>query len=313
MFIFSYLFAIYWKIDYLCDVKRTRRASYSVTGQADGLRPFLFFISVTITSAMTRIDDIQLYHGDCLEIMPALADGGVDMILTDLPYGCLHKDNVHAQWDRELPLDALWEQWKRIARPNAAIVLFGQGLFSAKLIMSQPKMYRYSLVWDKINRPTGFLNAKRRPLTIHEDILVFYGQLPPYNPQMTVENKVHSRGKCGNAVGGGRNRCYDSFRQTEAILTNEKYPNTICRFAKEHRNFHHPTQKPVALLEYLIRTYTNEGDTVLDCTMGSGSTMVACANTGRKGVGIELTEEYFDIAARRVREAVAQPELDLAI
>lgn len=262
---------------------------------------------------METFNNITLHHGDCKDILPQIEDRSCDMALVDLPYGCLNKGNKHAAWDKELPLDALWEQWKRIVKPNGAIVLFGQGLFSAKLIMSQPNMYRYSLVWDKINRPTGFLDAKRKPLKIHEDVLVFYRQQPTYNPQMVIGEKVHSRGKCGNGTGGARNRCYGSFKQTEAVLTNQKYPNTICHFAKEHGRYHHPTQKPVALLEYLIRTYTNEGDCVLDCTMGSGSTMVACANTHRRGVGIELMEEYYDIAVKRVKDAQAQLKLDLAI
>ena len=265
----------------------------------------------TSLETANKIGGITLYHGDCLDVLPTLAGGSISVCIADLPYGCLNKSNKHAQWDKEIDLDALWAQLLRVCKPNAAIVLFGQGLFSAKLIMSQPKLYRYSLVWDKINRPTGFLDARRKPLKIHEDILVFYRSLPTYNPQMTVGDKVHSRGKCGNGLGGGKNRCYGDFKQTEAVLTNEKYPNTICRFAKEHRNFNHPTQKPVALLEYLIRTYTNEGDVVLDCTMGSGSTLVACANTGRKGVGIELMEEYYNIAVKRVKDAVAQPKLDL--
>ena len=265
----------------------------------------------TSLETANKIGGITLYQGDCLDVLPTLADGSISACIADLPYGCLNKGNKHAQWDKEIDLDTLWAQLLRVCKPNAAIVLFGQGLFSAKLIMSQPKLYRYSLVWDKINRPTGFLDARRKPLKIHEDILVFYRSLPTYNPQMTVGDKVHSRGKCGNGLGGGKNRCYGDFKQTEAVLTNEKYPNTICRFAKEHRNFNHPTQKPVALLEYLIRTYTNEGDTILDCTMGSGSTLVACANTGRKGVGIELMEEYYNIAVKRVKDAMAQPKLDL--
>lgn len=252
-----------------------------------------------------RLGDIELMRGDCLELMKEIPDGSVDAVITDLPYGVLNKKNAHAQWDRELPLGILWEQWNRIVKPDGAIVLFGQGLFSAKLMMSQPKQYRYSLIWDKINRPTGFLDAKRKPLKIHEDILVFYRRLPTYNPQMAIGEKVHGRGKSGNGTGGGRSGCYGSFRQTEAVMTNEKYPNSILRFAKEHGKYYHPTQKPVALLEYLIRTYTNAGDRVLDCTMGSGSTMVACVNTGRKGVGIELTDEYYDIAVGRVRDALA--------
>lgn len=145
---------------------------------------------------MEQIKNITLYHGDCLEVMPTLADGSVDMILVDLPYEVLNKRNKHAQWDKEIDIDALWAQWKRVIKPNGAIVLFGQGLFSAKLMLSNPKMYRYSLVWDKC-RVTGFLNAARMPLRCHEDILVFYQSLPTYNPQMQDLNgreKNHSGG-----------------------------------------------------------------------------------------------------------------------
>lgn len=209
---------------------------------------------------MTKIGDIDLYLGDCLQIMPTLADNSVDMVLADLPYQCLNKGNKHAQWDRMIDMDSLWSELLRITKPNAAIVLFGQGLFSAKLIMSQPKLYRYSLVWDKINRPSDFLNANRKPLSIHEDILVFYRHQPTYNPQMTIGAVNHRRGKAGNAANiGGKNRCYGAFKQTETIITNEKYPNTILKFSKEHRNFHHPTEKPIALLEWLIKTYSNMG------------------------------------------------------
>ena len=149
-------------------------------------------------------ESIELIHGDCLEKMTDILDGSVDAIITDLPYGVLNKGNKAADWDRELPLDKLWEQWLRVAKPNAPIVLFGQGLFSARLMLSQPDLYRYSLVWDKINRPTGFLDAKRRPLRIHEDILVFYRKQPKYNPQMTIGEKNHARGKCGIGSGGGK-------------------------------------------------------------------------------------------------------------
>lgn len=157
----------------------------------------------TSLETANKIGGITLYQGDCLDVLPTLADGSISACIADLPYGCLNKGNKHAQWDKEIDLDALWAQLLRVCKPNAAIVLFGQGLFSAKLMMSQPKLYRYSLVWDKINRPTGFLDARRKPLKIHEDILVFYRSLPTYNPQMTVGDKVHSRGKCGNGLGGG--------------------------------------------------------------------------------------------------------------
>lgn len=258
---------------------------------------------------MKQIGDISLHHGDCLEILPMLADGSVDCVICDLPYGCLNKSNKHAQWDKEIDLDALWTELLRLCKSNAAIVLFGQGLFSAKLMMSQPKLYRYSLVWDKV-RTTGFLNANRAPLRQHEDILVFYRKQPTYNPQMVeVEPhlRTHSR---GGADKPNSNSCYGNLKQTtqdgKSCL---KFPTSVLRFQKKHKDWFHPTEKDVPMLEYLIRTYSNEGDTILDVTMGSGSTMVACANTGRKGIGIELMEEYYNIAVKRVTDATAQPRL----
>lgn len=258
-----------------------------------------------------QLSDIRLIHGDCLKVLPTLADNSIDAIICDLPYGCLNKGNKHAAWDKELPLDALWEQWTRIVKPNGAIVLFGQGLFSAKLIMSEPKMYRYSLVWDK-GRTTGFLNANRAPLRQHEDILVFYRQQPTYNPQKRIVEphlRTHSRSA---KSAPNSNSCYGNLKQSAQDGTScEKFPTSILQFQKKHKDWHHPTEKDVSLLEYLIHTYTNEGDCVLDATMGSGSTMVACANTNRKGVGIELMEEYYNIAVNRVKAAMAQPKLDL--
>jgi DNA modification methylase len=249
------------------------------------------------------MSNIELIQGDCLEKMKDIPDKSVDMILCDLPYEVLHKNNPHAQWDRKLPFDKLWNQYERVIKDNGAIVLFAQGMFTAMLMTSNPKLWRYNLIWDKINRPTGFLNANRCPLRIHEDICVFYKKQSTYNPQFSKGDKIHSRGKCGNFVGGSKNRCYGDYKQTEAVLTNEKYPNSIIKIGKEKNNHFHPTQKPVALLEYLINTYSNEGDTILDNTMGSGSTMVACLNTKRNGIGIELNDEYFQIATQRVEEA----------
>lgn len=260
---------------------------------------------------MNTSSPITLLHGDCLEILPAIADKSVDALICDLPYGVLNKSNKHVSWDKELPLDALWEQWKRIVKPNGAIVLFGQGLFSAKLMMSEPKMYRYSLVWDK-GRTTGFLNANRAPLRQHEDILVFYRQHPTYNPQKRIV-EPHLRTHSRNAKSApNSNSCYGNFKQLAQDGTScEKFPTSILRFQKKHKDWFHPTEKDVALLEYLIKTYTNEGDCVLDCVMGSGSTMVACANTGRRGIGIELMQEYYDISVKRVNDAQSQLKLDL--
>lgn len=257
---------------------------------------------------------MKLLRGDCLEWMNTIPDGSVDMACCDLPYAVLNRNNPHAKWDNEIDMDALWVQLHRVCKPNAAIVLFGQGIFSAKLIMSNIKEYRYTLIWDKVNRPTGFLDAKRRPLRIHEDILVFYAKQPTYNPQFTYSPVNHKRGMPGNhRLAKGTNRCYGDFNSTPTVITNEKYPTTILRFKKEHKNFWHPTVKPVPLLEWLIKTYTNKGETVLDMTCGSGSTGVACVNTDRDFIGIELTEKYYDIAVHRIRAAEQdkQSKLDL--
>lgn len=247
---------------------------------------------------------IQLYHGDCLVEMQKIADKSVDMILCDLPYEVLNKGNKSAQWDRLIPFEPLWEQYSRIIKDNGAIVLFAQGMFTAQLMMSNPKMWRYNLVWDKV-APTGFLNANRMPLRRHEDICVFYKKLPIYNPQMSVcppHKRNHTK---GNMKHPQTNRCYGEHKEMPTIISDEKYPTSIITISKEHkiRMFFHPTQKPVALLEYLIRTYSNEGDTVLDNTMGSGSTGVACVNTGRNFIGIELNDEYFNIASERIKKA----------
>lgn len=255
-----------------------------------------------------------MYLGDCLAVLPEVADDSVSAIICDPPYSVLSRRNPSASWDNEIDMTRMWPEIWRVLKPNGVCVLFGQGLFSAKLMMSDPQDYRYSLVWDKVNRPTGFLDAKRRPLRIHEDMLVFYRKQPTYNPQMIIGNVCHKRGKAGNArLENGRNRCYGEFDQTPTVITNEKYPTDIVRIEKEHRNFYHPTCKPVALMEWLVKTYTNKGDTVLDFCMGSGSTLVACANLDRRGIGIELMQEYYDITVKRVRDAQAQLKLDLDI
>ena len=251
----------------------------------------------TSLETANKIGGITLYQGDCLDVLPTLADGSISACIADLPYGCLNKGNKHAQWDKEIDLDALWAQLLRVCKPNAAIVLFGQGLFSAKLMMSQPKLYRYDLIWRKGGRCSGFLNAKRQFLREHEQVLVFYRVQPSYNPQM-VKCEPHKRNHSRGTQGKITNRCYGNFGKAEDMISDVKYPKSVLDFQREHKSFYHPTQKPVALLEYLISTYTNEGDAVLDCTMGSGSTLVACANTGRKGVGIELMEEYYNIAVK---------------
>jgi len=232
------------------------------------------------------------YQGDCLVEMDKIPDKSIDMILCDLPYG-----TTQNKWDSIIPFDKIWQHYKRIVKSNAAIVLTGQDKFTAKLILSNEKWHRYNLIWEK-SKPTGFLNANRMPLRVHEDISVFYKSLPTYNPQFTIGEKSHLRGHTKEKK--QTNNCYGTFSQDvyNSQPTNEKHPKSILKFAAPHPPIH-PTQKPIALFEYLIKTYTNEGETVLDNCMGSGTTGVACRNTNRHFIGIEKDEKYFDIAVRR--------------
>lgn len=247
----------------------------------------------------------ELWQGDCLELMKDIPDKSIDMVLCDLPYGILNKQNKNAKWDCQIDLSLLWNEYSRLIKDNGAILLFGSGMFTADLMKSNPKWWRYNLIWDKVAK-TGFLNAKKMPLRQHEDIVVFYKKLPTYNPQMKKcepHQRNHSKGAMSNPT---KNNCYGEFVEIPTIISNEKYPTSIIRVPKEHCNgkFFHPTQKPVALLEWLIKTYTNEMDTVLDNTMGSGSTGVACVNTNRRFIGIELKQNYFDIAKKRIEECM---------
>ena len=223
------------------------------------------------------------------------------MILCDLPYGVLNRRSSSAQWDKPLPLPRLWDQYNRIIKPNGAIVLFGQGMFTADLMKSNPSLWRYNLIWKKGNCITGFLNANRMPLRNHEDIVVFYKKQPTYNPQMTIA-KPHKRG----GGGGHRNtmKCYGSFNDIESQTSIEKYPISIITVSKEAPPLYHPTQKPVKLCEWLINTYTNPGETVLDNCMGSGSTGVAAINTKRSFIGIEMDPSYYQIATNRIDAAI---------
>jgi DNA modification methylase len=257
----------------------------------------------------------KIYKGDCLDLMKEIPDGSIDCILCDLPYQVLHKNNPNAQWDRIIPFEPLWKQYKRIIKDNGAIVLFAQGMFTAQLMMSNPKMWRYNLVWDKM-RVTGFLNANRMPMRCHEDICVFYKSLPTYNPQMEYGQPNHSQ---GNGKHKETNNCYGQYKQgraydydkgikkVEPTRPNEKFPKSIIRIRKEHESkVFHPTQKSVELLRYLIRTYTNENDVVLDNCCGSGSTIVAAIKEKRHFIGIEKNEEYFEKASKRIKEEQKQ-------
>lgn len=241
--------------------------------------------------------EARIFNMDCMEGMTSLESHSLDCIICDLPYGVLNKQNPHAKWDTELPLEELWAQYRRLIKPDGAIILFGQGMFTARLMLSNPKMWRYNLVWKKGTRVSGFLNANRMPLRNHEDIAIFYQKLPVYHPQMTIGEKNHGRNTGGYQ---SNNKCYGEFRVVDTVFTNEKYPLSVIDIPKEHDTFYHPTQKPVALLEYLIRTYTDEGDTVMDNCMGSGTTGVACMNTGRNFIGYEKEKKYFDISQERI-------------
>lgn len=243
---------------------------------------------------------IDLKQGNCLELMKDIPSSSVDMVLCDLPYGVTAKN----KWDTVIPFDRLWEQYKRITKDNAAIVLFGQDKFTAECILSNKKMHRYNLIWKKV-LPSGFLNANRMPLREHEDIMVFYNKLPTYNPQKVKGNPCHSKGKAVGKMNDAnhQNNNYRDFRCVET-KGDMKFPTSVLEFQKPHPSVMvHPTQKPVELLEWLIKTYTNEGDTVLDNCMGSGSTGVACVNTNRDFIGIELDENYFHIAQNRIKDA----------
>jgi len=251
---------------------------------------------------------IDLKKGDCLELMKGIPDGSVDMILCDLPYG-----TTASKWDKVLPAERLWEQYIRIIKPKGAIVLFASGQFTNKLINSQNDIYRYKWIWEK-NKIGNFANANNRPMTRYEEICVFSKGITAntkntdlkmnYYPQGLIEiNKVnrHSETQFGTMAGK---------RPGQKKVTIQKYtnyPNDILKFDCVPKP-KHPTQKPLDLLEYLIKTYTRKNETILDNTMGSGSTGVACVNTGRNFIGYELEEDYFEIATKSINESIKDHE-----
>lgn len=240
---------------------------------------------------------IQLHKGDCLEIMKSIPDKSVDMILCDLPYG-----KTKCKWDVIIPFDKLWVQYERIIKDNGAIVLFGKEPFTSRLILSQEKLFRYKLTWKK-ERPTNPMLCKKQYPQYCEDICVFYKKQPTFNPQHILRKPENKR---NNKPRGytDRTKGIADQRYTERVLSGANdyiYQPDILEFAMERGI--HETQKPVKLMMQLIKTYTNEGETVLDNCMGNGSTGVACKNTNRNFIGIELQEEYFEIAKQRINEA----------
>lgn len=246
----------------------------------------------------------KLYEKDCLECMRDIPDKSIDMILCDLPYGMTQN-----QWDCYIPLDLLWKQYLRIIKDNGAIVLTSQGLFTAKLILSQPKIFKYKWVWEK-SKSTNFLNAKKQPLRKHEDICVFYKKQPVYHPQM-VQGTPYDKGVRKNQLSGN----YGDFQPVHVSSAGERYPTDVIyiKTAESEGKVVHPTQKPIALGRYFIRTYSNPGDVILDNTFGSGSFLVAALMEGRNFIGIEKNEDvalfkkehinYIEIARERLFQA----------
>lgn len=255
---------------------------------------------------------IDLKQGDCLELMKAIPSKSIDLILCDLPYG-----TTRNKWDSVLDLELLWEQYNRIIKDRGVILLFAQTPFDKVLGVSNLKDLRYEIIWQK-TAPTGFLNAKKMPMKAHENILVFYKKLPTYNPQMTQGHprKVTSKSSRKKSVERQQGKSevlasnYNSYGESQVGYdSTERYLLSVQVFAKDQqKENYHPTQKPVALLEWLIKTYTNEGDLVFDNCMGSGSTGVACVNTNRNFIGMELTENYFEIAKERIEKVAKKKD-----
>lgn len=236
----------------------------------------------------------ELHLGDCLEVMKSIPDGSIDLILCDLPYG-----TTQNKWDSIIPLDKIWNEYNRVC--SGAVVLTASQPFTSFLVTSNIDNFKYQWVWNK-SKVTGVLNAKRQPLRNHEDICVFYQKQPTYNPQGVVNCNIQS----STGVSSGKSSSnYGAIRKTESGKYTQKqtgYPRSVLAIASEGKTVH-PTQKPLALMEYLIKTYTNEGDLVLDNCMGSGTTGVACMNTGRRFIGIEKDAGYFQVAQGRIMEA----------
>jgi site-specific DNA-methyltransferase (adenine-specific) len=234
----------------------------------------------------------KIICGDAIDEMSKLPDKSIDMILCDLPYG-----TTQCKWDTVIPFDSLWEQYRRIIKDKGAIVLTASQPFTSNLVMSNPKLFRYILVWEK-SKSTGYLNSKKMPMRSHEDILVFYKSLPIYNPQM-VDGKPYDKGKA--------HRPTEVYREQKGEIhvkndSGQRYPRSVQYFktAESEGVVYHPTQKPISLMEWLIKTYTNEGDIVLDNCIGSGTTAIACIRTNRKYIGIDIDESYINITTERI-------------
>lgn len=243
----------------------------------------------------TRVSGSTFVNADCFDVFPLIADKSVDAIIADLPYG-----TTQAKWDSVLPLPKLWNEYKRTLKQNGVIILTCQQPFTSVLVCNDLNMFKYSLVWDKTTK-TNHLNAKKQPLRRTEDIVVFYEKQCTYNPQGLIEGSFnnyrpnHFKYKKGEKVYGEQKE-----HSNTSSFTN--YPDNVVCFSNGNHKSQHPTQKPVELMEYLIKTYTNEGDIVLDNTMGSGTTILAAIKNNRIGIGIEKEKQYYDVAVRRASE-----------
>ena len=240
-----------------------------------------------------------LLQGDCLELLPTIQDNSIDMILADLPY-----QMTANKWDSVIPLQPLFKQYERIVKDHGAVLLFGMGKFGASLIMNAPnKMpYRYEWIWYKTH-PVGFLWSHHMPLRAHENIYVFYKHLPTYHPQMRAGFKPYEKGLPKPEIQAGKNYCIPSGNYKPRKSSGDRFPVDVITFSNGNNHYVHPTQKPVPLLQYLIKTYTDEGMTVLDNCMGSGSTGVAAKQLNRNFIGMELDPKYFEIAKKRIESA----------
>lgn len=237
---------------------------------------------------------ITIYHGDCLEVMAALPAASFDAVICDPPYG-----TTASSWDSPVEFGAMWKELKRLTRPRAPIVLFGSQPFTSALVMSNPQMFRYEWVWDKKN-PTGFLDANRKPMKRHENILVFADSRAVYYPIMRAGQFRHK----GSAR---KSEVYGRYERTQGTYNDQYFPTSIIEIHNADQNSkEHPNQKPLALMEYLVKTYTNEGGRVLDFTCGSGTTLRAAKNLGRRAIGIEIEERYCEIAAQRLSQEVME-------
>ena len=231
--------------------------------------------------------------GDCLELLLGIPDKSIDMVLTDLPYG-----TTKNRWDAIIKIDEMWLQYERIIKDNGAILLFGQDKFTATIMLSNPKLHRYNLIWNK-QLTTGFLNANRMPLRQHEDIMVFYKRLPTYNPQKTKGNKNHTK-----KAKSKKSDCYGDYEDVDnsEMLGELKHPTSILNFPKPHASIcRHEAEKPLLLVEWLINTYTDIGDIVHDSCLGSGTTLEACYNLNRNCIGFEISDEWVPHYRKRLR------------